>query len=30
MKQDSKKAAALFEKACKLGSQKACEVLKEK
>ncbi|WP_440939812.1 hypothetical protein [Helicobacter pylori] len=29
MKQDSKKAVALFEKACKLGNQKACEMLKE-
>ncbi|WP_441708554.1 hypothetical protein [Helicobacter pylori] len=28
MKQDSKKAAALFEKACKLGNQLACEMLK--
>ncbi|GAA7783949.1 hypothetical protein HpMS113_07460 [Helicobacter pylori] len=28
VKQDSKKAAALFEKACKLGDQKACEALK--
>ncbi|GAA8295840.1 hypothetical protein HpHA275_07240 [Helicobacter pylori] len=29
VKQDSKKAAALFEKACKLGYKKACEMLKE-
>ncbi|WP_229763029.1 hypothetical protein [Helicobacter pylori] len=29
MKQDSKKATALFEKACKLGYKKACEMLKE-
>nr|WP_162973517.1 SEL1-like repeat protein [Helicobacter pylori] len=28
VKQDSKKAAALFEKACKLGNQLACEMLK--
>ncbi|WP_231266529.1 hypothetical protein [Helicobacter pylori] len=28
MKQDSKKAVALFEKACKLGHKKACEMLK--
>ncbi|UOS06939.1 hypothetical protein MPF93_05470 [Helicobacter pylori] len=28
MKQDSKKAAALFEKAYKLGYKKACEMLK--
>ncbi|WP_229766363.1 SEL1-like repeat protein [Helicobacter pylori] len=29
VKQDSKKVAALFEKACKLGYKKACEMLKE-
>ncbi|WP_253782011.1 tetratricopeptide repeat protein [Helicobacter pylori] len=29
VKQDSKKAVALFEKACKLGEQLACESLKE-
>ncbi|WP_441704946.1 hypothetical protein [Helicobacter pylori] len=29
MKQDFKKAAALFEKACKLGYKKACEMIKE-
>ncbi|WP_326691043.1 sel1 repeat family protein [Helicobacter pylori] len=29
VKQDSKKAVALFEKACKLGYKKACEMLKE-
>ncbi|WP_324185892.1 hypothetical protein [Helicobacter pylori] len=29
MKQDSKKATALFEKACKLGYKKACEMFKE-
>ncbi|WP_231263833.1 hypothetical protein [Helicobacter pylori] len=29
MKQDFKKAVALFEKACKLGDQLACEMLKE-
>ncbi|UOR70313.1 tetratricopeptide repeat protein [Helicobacter pylori] len=28
VKQDSKKAVALFEKACKLGYKKACEMLK--
>ncbi|MFT2697203.1 hypothetical protein ACMWPR_07490 [Helicobacter pylori] len=28
MKQDSKRAVALFEKACKLGYKKACEMLK--
>ncbi|WP_341533328.1 hypothetical protein [Helicobacter pylori] len=30
MKQDSKKATTLFEKACKLGYQLACEMLKLK
>ncbi len=30
VKQDSKKAAQYISKACKLGDQKACEVLKEK
>ncbi|GAA6811660.1 hypothetical protein HpBTM54_00780 [Helicobacter pylori] len=29
VKQDFKKAVALFEKACKLGYKKACEMLKE-
>ncbi|GHP80141.1 hypothetical protein VN0244_03970 [Helicobacter pylori] len=29
VKQDSKKAVALFEKPCKLGYKKACEMLKE-
>ncbi|WP_331273564.1 sel1 repeat family protein [Helicobacter pylori] len=29
VKQDSKKVAALFKKACKLGNQLACEMLKE-
>ncbi|WP_231229597.1 tetratricopeptide repeat protein [Helicobacter pylori] len=29
VKQDSKKVATLFEKACKLGYKKACEMLKE-
>ncbi|GAA8890354.1 hypothetical protein HpEKA17_05340 [Helicobacter pylori] len=28
VKQDSKKAVALFKKACKLGYKKACEMLK--
>ncbi|AZP95047.1 sel1 repeat family protein [Helicobacter pylori] len=28
VKQDSKRAVALFEKACKLGYKKACEMLK--
>ncbi|UOR48799.1 hypothetical protein MPF83_05400 [Helicobacter pylori] len=28
MKQNSKKAVALFKKACKLGYKKACEMLK--
>ncbi|MDZ7551727.1 hypothetical protein RGC63_08620 [Helicobacter pylori] len=29
MKRDSKKAAQYFSKACKLGFQKTCEILKE-
>ncbi|WP_231173078.1 SEL1-like repeat protein [Helicobacter pylori] len=29
VKQDFKKAVALFKKACKLGYKKACEMLKE-
>ncbi|WP_229304299.1 tetratricopeptide repeat protein [Helicobacter pylori] len=29
VKQDSKKAATLFKKACKLGYKKACEMIKE-
>ncbi|GHQ57470.1 tetratricopeptide repeat protein [Helicobacter pylori] len=29
VKKDSKKAATLFKKACKLGYQLACEILKE-
>ncbi len=30
VKRDSKKADQYFSKACKLGNQKACEILKEK
>ncbi|WP_240446566.1 tetratricopeptide repeat protein [Helicobacter pylori] len=29
VKQDSKKVATLFKKACKLGYKKACEMIKE-